>query len=56
MAAEGGGGVITHLTRVMDDFRRALVLRIAESDREEHRDIDDALENDRVISTTASLG
>ena len=34
------------LDDVMDDIRRELVLRVAKADRDEHRDIYDALENE----------
>jgi predicted RNA-binding protein len=36
----------TPLDDVMDDIRRELVLRVARADRDEHRDIYDALENE----------
>ena len=43
MAAEEGADVETPIDRVMADIRRELVLRVARADREEHRDIYDAL-------------
>ena len=43
MAAEEGGEVEVPIDRVMADIRRELVLRVARADREEHRDIYDAL-------------
>jgi hypothetical protein len=36
----------TPLDDVMDDIRRELVLRVAKADRDEHRDIYDALEDE----------
>jgi len=34
------------LDDVMEEIRRELVLRVAQADRDEHRDIYDALENE----------
>ena len=34
------------LDEVMDDIRRELVLRVAKADRDEHREIYDALEHE----------
>ncbi|MBB6645383.1 hypothetical protein [Halobellus ruber] len=39
-------GETTPLDDVMADIRRELVLRVAESDRDEHREIYDALEDE----------
>jgi hypothetical protein len=36
----------TPLDDVMDDVRRELVLRVARADRDRHREIYDALENE----------
>jgi hypothetical protein len=36
----------TPLDDVMEEIRRELVLRVAKADRDEHRDIYDALENE----------
>jgi hypothetical protein len=46
MATGEESGDRTPLDDVMDDIRRELVLRVARADREEHRDIYDALENE----------
>jgi len=46
MATEEKTGERTPLDDVMDDIRRQLVLRVAKADRDEHRDIYDALENE----------
>jgi hypothetical protein len=46
MAAEEGTSEQTPLDDVMDDIRRELVLRVAKADRDENRDIYDALENE----------
>jgi hypothetical protein len=46
MATEEQAGDRTPLDDVMDDIRRELVLRVARADRDEHRDIYDALENE----------
>lgn len=46
MATEEKTGERTPLDDVMDDIRRELVLRVAKADRDEHRDIYDALENE----------
>jgi hypothetical protein len=46
MATEEQSGHRTQLDDVMDDIRRELVLRVAKADRDEHRDIYDALENE----------
>ena len=46
MATEEKTGERTPLDDVMDDIRRKLVLRVAKADRDEHRDIYDALENE----------
>ena len=43
MAAEEGADVEAPIDRVMADIRHELVLRAARADREEHRDIYDAL-------------
>lgn len=43
MAAEEGTDVEAPIDRVMADIRRELVLRVARADRDEHRDIYDAL-------------
>jgi hypothetical protein len=43
MAAEEGADVEAPIDRVMADIRRELVLRVARADRDEHRDIYDAL-------------
>ncbi|MFB6075078.1 MAG: hypothetical protein ABEJ89_08705 [Haloarculaceae archaeon] len=46
MATEEMTGEHTPLDDVMEDIRRELVLRIAEADRDEHREIYDALEHE----------
>ncbi len=46
MATEEKTGERTPLDDVMDNIRRELVLRVAKADRDEHRDIYDALENE----------
>lgn len=46
MATEEGADDTPPLDEVMADIRRELVLRVAQSDRDEHRDIYDALENE----------
>lgn len=46
MATKEKTGERTPLDDVMDDIRRELVLRVATADRDEHRDIYDALENE----------
>ena len=46
MATEEQTGDRTPLDDVMDDIRRELVSRVARADRDEHRDIYDALENE----------
>jgi len=46
MATDGKAGERTPLDDVMDDIRRELVLRVAKADRDEHRDIYDALESE----------
>jgi hypothetical protein len=46
MATEEQTGDRTPLDDVIDDIRRELVLRVARADRDEHRDIYDALENE----------
>jgi len=46
MATEEQTGDRTTLDDVMDDIRRELVLRVAKADRDEHRDIYDALEDE----------
>lgn len=46
MAAEEGTELEAPLDRVMEDIRRELVLRVAQADRDEHRDIYDALEHE----------
>ena len=43
MAAEEGADFEAPIDRVMADIRRELVLRVALADRDEHRDIYDAL-------------
>lgn len=43
MAAEEGADVETPIDKVMEDIRREPVRRVARSDRDEHRDIYDAL-------------
>ncbi len=46
MATEEKAGERTPLDDVMEDIRRELVLRVAKADRDEHRDMYDALENE----------
>lgn len=46
MSTEERSGDKTPLDDVMEDIRRELVLRVAQADRDEHRDIYDALENE----------
>ena len=46
MATEEETGDGTPLDDVMEDIRRELVLRVAKADRDKHRDIYDALENE----------
>jgi predicted RNA-binding protein len=46
MATEEQTGDRTPLDDVMDEIRRELVLRVARADRDEHREIYDALENE----------
>jgi hypothetical protein len=46
MATEEQEGENTQLDDVMEDIRHELVLRVAEADRDEHRDIYDALEDE----------
>lgn len=46
MATEEKTGERTPLDDVMEDIRRELVLRVAKADRDDHRDIYDALENE----------
>jgi hypothetical protein len=46
MATEEQEGETTPLDDVMEDIRRELVLRVAEFDRDEHREIYDALEDE----------
>ena len=46
MATGEKTGERTPLDDVMEDIRRELVLRAARADRDEHRDIYDALENE----------
>jgi hypothetical protein len=46
MATEEQKGETTPLDDVMDEIRRELVLRVAKSDRDEHREIYDALEDE----------
>jgi hypothetical protein len=46
MAVEDDTGEETPLDQVMEDIRRELVLRVAKADRDEHRDVYDALENE----------
>lgn len=43
MAADEGADVEAPIDRIMADIRRELVLRVADADRDEHRDIYDAL-------------
>ncbi|MFC7020981.1 MULTISPECIES: hypothetical protein [Haloarcula] len=46
MATEKKTEERTQLDDVMEEIRRELVLRVAKADRDEHRDIYDALENE----------
>ena len=46
MATEEKTGERTPLDDVMEDIRRELVLRVAKDDRDEHREIYDALEHE----------
>jgi len=46
METEEQNGETTPLDDVMEDIRRELVLRVAKSDRDEHREIYDALEDE----------
>ena len=46
MATEERADERSPLDDVMEDIRRELVLRVAKADRDEHRDIYDALENE----------
>jgi hypothetical protein len=46
MATDEQSATGTPLDDVMEDIRRELVLRAAKADREEHRDIYDALEDE----------
>lgn len=46
MATEEKTSDRTPLDHVMEDIRRELVLRVAEADRDDHREIYDALENE----------
>lgn len=46
MAAEGDADLDTDLDRIMEEIRRELVLKVAKMDRDEHREIYDALENE----------
>lgn len=46
MATDEESGDASPLDQVMDDIRRELVLRAAKSDRDAHRDIYDALEDE----------
>jgi predicted RNA-binding protein len=46
MATEEQTGETTPLDDVMDDIRRELVFRVAKVDRDEHREIYDALEDE----------
>jgi hypothetical protein len=46
MAVEDDTGDESPLDRAMEDIRRELVLRVAKADRDEHRDVYDALENE----------
>jgi len=46
MATDEETGERTPLDDVMEDIRRELVLRVAEADRDEHREIYDAVENE----------
>lgn len=46
MATEEQTGEPTPLDDVMEEIRRELVLRVAKADRDEHREIYDALESE----------
>jgi hypothetical protein len=46
MATEEETGERTPLDDVMEDIRREFVLRVAKADRDDHRDIYDALETE----------
>ncbi len=46
MTTEEQSAELTPLDEVMEDIRRELVLRVAKADRDEHREIYDALENE----------
>lgn len=46
MATEEQSGEVTPLDEVMEDIRRELVLRVAKADRDEHREIYDALKDE----------
>jgi hypothetical protein len=46
MATEEKTGERPTLDDVMEDIRRELVLRVAKADRDDHREIYDALENE----------
>lgn len=46
MATEEQSGEVTPLDEVMKDIQREIVLRVAKADRDEHREIYDALENE----------
>lgn len=46
MATEEKTGERTPLDEVLEDIRRELVLRLARDDRDDHRDVYDALEHE----------
>lgn len=46
MATEEGAESVSPLDEVMDEIRKELVRRVAAADREENRDIYDALEDE----------
>lgn len=46
MATEEQSGDSSSLDEIMEEIRRELVLRVARSDRDENRDIYDALEDE----------
>ena len=46
MTTEAQSAEVTPLDEVMEDIRRELVLRGAKADRDENREIYDALENE----------
>mgnify|MGYP006282035727 CR=1 FL=1 len=46
MATEEQPGETTSLDDVMEDIRRELVRRVAKADRDEHREVYDALEDE----------